>query len=143
MKYSKGRFLRMILIFGSQYFNGLKLFGHNMKFPSSFFCIQNANFAPTLQRKSNKFETTKRAMRPRCVIYLRVFIGARILCQDPVECLFQFICSSNNHISRIHGMVERLCRNYGTPLKQTENLDTVEQSLSELQKDSVSTLVIM
>lgn len=42
--------------------------------------------------------------------------GARVLRQDPVECLFQFICSSNNHISRIHGMVERLCRMYGTPL---------------------------
>ena len=28
--------------------------------------------------------------------------GARVLQQDPVECLFQFICSSNNHISRIH-----------------------------------------
>lgn len=42
--------------------------------------------------------------------------GARLLRQDPVECLFQFICSSNNHISRIHGMVERLCARYGTPL---------------------------
>jgi hypothetical protein len=39
-----------------------------------------------------------------------------MLRQDPVECLFQFICSSNNHISRIHGMVERLCSTYGTPL---------------------------
>ena len=39
-----------------------------------------------------------------------------MLRQDPEECLFQFICSSNNHIKRIHGMVERLCRDYGTPL---------------------------
>lgn len=39
-----------------------------------------------------------------------------MLRQDPEECLFQFICSSNNHIKRIHGMVERLCRAYGTPL---------------------------
>lgn len=39
-----------------------------------------------------------------------------MLRQDPVECLFQFICSQNNHISRIHGMVERLCAAYGTPL---------------------------
>ncbi|KAF5827694.1 hypothetical protein DUNSADRAFT_240 [Dunaliella salina] len=44
------------------------------------------------------------------------FKGARMLRQDPVECLFQFICSSNNHISRIGGMVERLCAAYGTPL---------------------------
>ncbi len=42
-----------------------------------------------------------------------------MLRQDPEECLFQFICSSNNHIKRIHGMVERLCREYGTPLHVT------------------------
>ncbi|MGA0882828.1 MAG: DNA mismatch repair protein MutS, partial [Burkholderiaceae bacterium] len=42
--------------------------------------------------------------------------GARMLRQDPLECLFSFICSSNNHISRIHGMVERLCSTYGTSL---------------------------
>ena len=30
----------------------------------------------------------------------RYFHGARMLRQDPVECLFSFICSSNNHISR-------------------------------------------
>ena len=42
--------------------------------------------------------------------------GARMLRQDPVECLFSFICSQNNHISRIHGMVNRLCQLYGTPL---------------------------
>ncbi|GFR48120.1 hypothetical protein Agub_g9947, partial [Astrephomene gubernaculifera] len=44
------------------------------------------------------------------------FPGARMLRQDPLECLFQFICSSNNHIARIHAMVERLCSMYGTPL---------------------------
>ncbi|KAK9840843.1 hypothetical protein WJX81_008508 [Elliptochloris bilobata] len=32
------------------------------------------------------------------------FPGVRVLRQDPVECLFSFICSSNNHISRITGM---------------------------------------
>lgn len=37
-----------------------------------------------------------------------------------MACLFQFICSSNNHIRRIHGMVERLCRNYGTRLHVSE-----------------------
>ncbi|ABP00063.1 predicted protein, partial [Ostreococcus lucimarinus CCE9901] len=35
--------------------------------------------------------------------------GARMLRQDPSECLFSFICSSNNHISRIHGMVNKMC----------------------------------
>ena len=41
------------------------------------------------------------------------FSGIRILRQDPVENLFSFICSSNNHISRISSMVEKLCEHYG------------------------------
>lgn len=53
---------------------------------------------------------------PRYALVAPALPGCRMLRQDPVECLFQFICSSNNHISRIHGMVERLCSTYGTPL---------------------------
>lgn len=41
------------------------------------------------------------------------FSGIRALQQDPVENLFSFICSSNNNISRITGMVEKLCVKYG------------------------------
>lgn len=43
-----------------------------------------------------------------------------MLRQDPTECLFSFICTSNNHISRIQGMVERLCQALGTPLCQLD-----------------------
>ena len=43
-----------------------------------------------------------------------------------MECLFQFVCSSNNHISRIHGMVERLCRAYGTPLPVVDKASAVD-----------------
>ncbi|CAJ1084944.1 N-glycosylase/DNA lyase [Xyrichtys novacula] len=45
-----------------------------------------------------------------------IFTGVRMLRQDPTECLFSFICTSNNHISRIQGMVERLCQTLGAPL---------------------------
>ncbi|NXV75106.1 OGG1 lyase, partial [Atlantisia rogersi] len=42
--------------------------------------------------------------------------GVRVLRQDPAECLLSFICTSNNHISRITAMIERLCRAFGPRL---------------------------
>ena len=42
--------------------------------------------------------------------------GLRVLRQDPVECLFSFICSSNNNISRIILMLDRLRERYGEKL---------------------------
>ncbi|XP_074770161.1 N-glycosylase/DNA lyase isoform X2 [Athene noctua] len=44
------------------------------------------------------------------------FPGVRVLRQDPVECLLSFICTSNNHISRITAMIERLCQAFGRRL---------------------------
>ncbi|RDW83757.1 8-oxoguanine glycosylase OGG1 [Aspergillus mulundensis] len=41
------------------------------------------------------------------------FTGIRILRQDAWEALISFICSSNNNITRIGQMVEKLCLNYG------------------------------
>ncbi|VEN35099.1 unnamed protein product [Callosobruchus maculatus] len=41
------------------------------------------------------------------------FYGIRILKQDVTENIFSFICSSNNHISRISSMVEKLAKFYG------------------------------
>ncbi|XP_016104726.1 N-glycosylase/DNA lyase-like [Sinocyclocheilus grahami] len=48
--------------------------------------------------------------------------GVRLLHQDPVECLFSFICSLNNHISRIQGMVDRLCQTLGTLLCKLDDV---------------------
>ncbi|VDK69900.1 unnamed protein product [Onchocerca ochengi] len=39
--------------------------------------------------------------------------GIRVLQQDPLETVFAFICSANNHIRRITNMVETLCELYG------------------------------
>lgn len=44
------------------------------------------------------------------------FSGVRMLRQDPVENIFAFICSSNNNIQRISGMVENMCTRYGEPV---------------------------
>ncbi|XP_038264647.1 N-glycosylase/DNA lyase [Dermochelys coriacea] len=48
------------------------------------------------------------------------FPGVRVLRQDPVECLFSFLCTSNNHLARITGMIERLCRAFGRRLCQLD-----------------------
>ena len=42
--------------------------------------------------------------------------GLRVLRQDPIECLFSFIISSNNNISRIALILNRMRAAYGTPL---------------------------
>jgi len=44
------------------------------------------------------------------------FPGLRVLRQDPVECLFCFICSSNNNIARIALIIDRLGERYGSLL---------------------------
>ncbi|KAF7658334.1 hypothetical protein LDENG_00014090 [Lucifuga dentata] len=67
-----------------------------------------------------------------------IFTGVRMLRQDPTECLFSFICTSNNHISRIQGMVERLCQALGAPLCQLDQTHYYDfPSLSALADSSV------
>ncbi|XP_026222806.1 N-glycosylase/DNA lyase [Anabas testudineus] len=67
-----------------------------------------------------------------------IFTGVRMLRQDPTECLFSFICTSNNHISRIQGMVERLCQALGTPLCQLDQTSYYDfPSLALLSDSSV------
>eukprot|EP01025_Chloroclados_australasicus_P062864 TRINITY_DN8274_c0_g2_i1.p1 TRINITY_DN8274_c0_g2~~TRINITY_DN8274_c0_g2_i1.p1 ORF type:complete len:372 (-),score=23.84 TRINITY_DN8274_c0_g2_i1:454-1569(-) len=60
-----------------------------------------------------------------------LFPGARMLRQDPVECLFSFLCSQNNHILRIQGMVEKLAGQYGTQLPTKSMLSILEGSSEE------------
>ena len=51
------------------------------------------------------------------------FHGIRILRQDPWENLVSFICSSNNHISRISGMVQNLCKGWGRAIPAEDGGD--------------------
>ena len=39
--------------------------------------------------------------------------GIHILRQDPIETIFSFIISQNNHIPRIKGIIERICESLG------------------------------
>ncbi|XP_078327209.1 N-glycosylase/DNA lyase-like isoform X1 [Crassostrea virginica] len=66
------------------------------------------------------------------------FEGIRILRQDPVENLFSIICSSNNHISRISSMVEKLCENYGTEVGEVDGRTYFSfPSVSDISQDGV------
>ncbi|KAM8863078.1 N-glycosylase/DNA lyase isoform 1-T2 [Spinachia spinachia] len=48
------------------------------------------------------------------------FPGVRMLRQDPTECLFSLICTSNNNIARIHVMVDKMCQALGAQLIQLD-----------------------
>jgi N-glycosylase/DNA lyase len=48
------------------------------------------------------------------------FGGCRLLRQHPAECLFSFLCSSNNNIPRITQMLSALRSNFGTPLGEVD-----------------------
>mgnify|MGYP002058641429 FL=1 len=53
---------------------------------------------------------------PRIAAVSKALPGMRVLRQDPTECLFSFICSSNNNIGRIGGMLAALRARYGEPI---------------------------
>jgi N-glycosylase/DNA lyase len=52
----------------------------------------------------------------RMEVITRSLPGLRILRQDPTECLFSFICSSNNNVPRITLILDRLREKYGEEL---------------------------
>ena len=61
--------------------------------------------------------------------------GVRVFNQDVFECLISFICSSNNNITRITGMLDTFRRTYGTKLTRFQNQDyhqfpTLEELIS-------------
>ena len=64
----------------------------------------------------------------RMRIIVEALPGMRILRQPPVECLFSFICSSNNNISRITQMLDKLRQKYG---KRIDVYDTPQPSREE------------
>ncbi|XP_019951961.1 N-glycosylase/DNA lyase isoform X2 [Paralichthys olivaceus] len=91
-----------------------------------------------LSVKLAKLYTDWRAADPHFKQIADIFTGVRMLRQDPTECLFSFICTSNNHISRIQGMVDRLCQALGAPLCQLDQTSYYDfPSLTALADSSV------
>mmetsp|Transcript_161 Transcript_161/g.271 ORF Transcript_161/g.271 Transcript_161/m.271 type:complete len:511 (-) Transcript_161:260-1792(-) len=70
------------------------------------------------------------------------FAGIRLLQNDPVECLFSFICSSNNNIKRISQMVDYLGSEYGTYLGTLDghhffSFPSIEQLACKAEEDQL------
>ncbi|KAI3821393.1 hypothetical protein L1987_08960 [Smallanthus sonchifolius] len=76
------------------------------------------------------------ASDPRFAELAQHLSGARVLRQDPLECLMQFICSSNNNIKRITQMVD-FVSSLGNYLGEVEGIGFYEfPSLDQLSKIS-------
>lgn len=57
---------------------------------------------------------------------------------DPLENLFSFICSQNNHISRISSLVNKLCSNYGEKIGEFDGQELhAFPELSQLAQSGV------
>lgn len=56
--------------------------------------------------------------------------GIHILRQDPVESIFSFIISQNNHIPRIKGIIERICDALGEDMGAYHAFPSVEKLAS-------------
>lgn len=52
---------------------------------------------------------------PHIAPMLASFTGLRVLRQDPVECLFSFLCTPASPLHRIRGAITAMCRAYGDP----------------------------
>jgi N-glycosylase/DNA lyase len=44
----------------------------------------------------------------------RAYPGLRLIRQDPIQCIFSFICASNTNISMIRRMLLNICRKFGS-----------------------------
>jgi len=66
--------------------------------------------------------------------------GVRMLRQEPLENVFSFICSANNNIARISGMVEKMCVEYGQFVGEFEEVKYfMFPELEQLSKPEVET----
>lgn len=60
--------------------------------------------------------------------------GIHILRQDPIEAIFSFIISQNNHIPRIKGIIERICNALGEDMGEYHAFPSV-RSLASVGED--------
>lgn len=70
-----------------------------------------------LNRDYEKIKNTLKNIDENMEMSVKYGDGIRILNQDLWETIISFIISANNNIPRIKGIIERLAKNYGTPIE--------------------------
>lgn len=66
--------------------------------------------------------------------------GIRVLCQEPWEAFVTFIISQNNNITRIKGIVERLCRAFGEEISDGQFAFPSPEKLAAASEDDLRKL---
>jgi len=66
--------------------------------------------------------------------YFRRFRGLRLIRQDPWECMASYVLATNANIPRIQGMIERVCRTFGTEMDGYYAFPTPGQLLDRCER---------
>lgn len=66
--------------------------------------------------------------------YFARFRGLRLIRQDPWECTASYVLATNANIPRIQGMIEKVCRTFGTEMDGYFTFPTPEQLLDRCQR---------
>lgn len=66
--------------------------------------------------------------------YFRRFRGLRLIRQDPWECMASYVLATNANIPRIQGMIERVCRAFGTEMDGYYMFPTPGQLLDRCER---------
>ncbi len=66
--------------------------------------------------------------------YFRSYRGLRLIRQDPWECMASYVLATNANIPRIQGMIERVCRTFGTEMDGYYAFPTPEQLLDRCER---------
>lgn len=66
--------------------------------------------------------------------YFRRYRGLRLIRQDPWECMASYVLATNANIPRIQGMIERVCRTFGTEMDGYYAFPTPGQLLDRCER---------
>lgn len=66
--------------------------------------------------------------------FFRDYRGLRLIRQDPWECMASYVLATNANIPRIQGMIERVCRTFGTEMDDHHTFPTPGQLLDRCER---------